>query len=301
MNLNNMNEMRTPYFSIIIPTYNRANKLTETINSVLSQEFKDFELIIIDDGSTDNTYFVVKNIFDDRIKYYYQENAERSIARNNGIERANGQYICFLDSDDLFCSNHLSELYYFIKQHNEAKALFFTDQLVKDGNDLKELMPTVFDDNNTLEFILTNSIMPVRVCVHKEILKKFKFNPNYIVVEDTILWAEITNVYPIIHLKKNTVIYCVHDDNSVNQKNNAFQVRLNGLKFLFKNEQIKKRLNSRLKNKAIAVCYYGIARHFAFKRNFVAMVKNTILSIIYDFKSPQNKAKLYMIYSYFKK
>ena len=73
-----------PVFSIILPTYNRAQLLPTAINSVIGQEYSNWELIVIDDGSTDNTQMVVKKIDDNRIKYYYQENQERSIARNNG-------------------------------------------------------------------------------------------------------------------------------------------------------------------------------------------------------------------------
>jgi glycosyltransferase involved in cell wall biosynthesis len=301
MNSNNLEPNMVTFFSIIIPTYNRATKITATIQSVVNQQFNDWELIIIDDGSTDNTDEVIAKIVDPRIKYYFQKNSERSVSRNNGFQKSKGKFICFLDSDDLYRENHLKEMFDFISSHHEKKALYFTNQFIDDGKGLKEMPATVFDDANSLEYILENSIMPVRVCIHREILNEFKFNPNYIVVEDTILWAEVTNVYPMIHLNKSTVVYSVHDDNSVNMKFNAFQVRLNGLRFLFKNKKIRNRITKRIQNQAISICYYGIARHFELKRNFFKMIKNAFLSIWYDFESPQNKAKLYMIYSYFKK
>ena len=83
------------FFSIIIPTYNRAKFITNAINSVINQSYKNWELIIIDDGSTDNTAEVVRKIAknDTRIKYHYQKNAERSAARNNGISKALGDWI----------------------------------------------------------------------------------------------------------------------------------------------------------------------------------------------------------------
>jgi hypothetical protein len=70
---------------------------------------------------------------------------------------------------------------------------------------------------------------------------------------------------------------------------------------LFNENEIKKRLNKKLKNQIISVCYFGIARHFELKRKFLKMAVNALLSILYDFENPQSKAKLYMIYSYFKK
>ena len=86
-------------FSIIIPTYNRAAFLPKAIESVLAQTYTDWELIVVDDGSTDNTREVVAQYNDERIIYIYQENAERSAARNNGISQAKGDFICFMDSD----------------------------------------------------------------------------------------------------------------------------------------------------------------------------------------------------------
>ena len=96
-----------PFISIIIPTFNRAIIIESTIKSVLNQNFKDWELIIVDDGSTDNTKQVIGTFEDPRIKYIYQENAERGAARNNGVKQSKGDYVFFLDSDDIIYPNHL--------------------------------------------------------------------------------------------------------------------------------------------------------------------------------------------------
>src|ERR1035437_3389515 len=103
--------MNNPVFSIILPTFNRAHMLSKAIESVLSQSFVNWELLIVDDGSTDNTALLVSNYTDVRIQYIYQQNQERSAARNNGIVKAKGQYICFLDSDDYFREDHLFRFY----------------------------------------------------------------------------------------------------------------------------------------------------------------------------------------------
>ena len=99
--------MEAPFFSIIVPTYNRAQNIKGAIESVLLQTYTSWELIIIDDGSTDHTKEVISKFTDTRINYIYQKNQERSCARNNGIKVAKGQYICFLDSDDFYLANHL--------------------------------------------------------------------------------------------------------------------------------------------------------------------------------------------------
>ena len=96
-----------PQFSVIIPTYNRAHLVNESIQSVLDQTYSDVEIIVVDDGSTDNTKTVVETFADDRIKYIYQKNAERGAARNNGVLHSSGKYVFFLDSDDKLDPDHL--------------------------------------------------------------------------------------------------------------------------------------------------------------------------------------------------
>ena len=98
-------------FSIILPTFNRGHMIRLAIESVLSQTYNDWELIIVDDGSTDKTKDVIDKFIekDNRVKYLYQKNQERSAARNNGIKEAKGDWICFLDSDDIYHVNHLEE------------------------------------------------------------------------------------------------------------------------------------------------------------------------------------------------
>ena len=102
--------------ALIIPTFNRGYCLSSTIQSVIQQTYFNWTLTIIDDGSTDNTKEVVESFNDPRIKYVYQENAERSAARNNGIVHSETTWICFLDSDDEYSSNHLSTLIEFIEK-----------------------------------------------------------------------------------------------------------------------------------------------------------------------------------------
>lgn len=112
-----------PYFSIITPTYNRAHLIGRTIASVLTQTFGDFELIIVDDGSTDNTKEIIEAFDDKRIRYLYQTNSERGKARNTGAENAKGAYIFFLDSDDLIYEDHLQHAFDELERH--ASPAFF--------------------------------------------------------------------------------------------------------------------------------------------------------------------------------
>ncbi|HEY6445197.1 MAG TPA: glycosyltransferase family A protein [Acidobacteriaceae bacterium] len=91
-----------PKVSVVIPTYNRAEKVGKGIDSVLAQSFPDFEVIVVDDGSSDDTGSILREAYGDRIRYFCQPNQGASIARNRGVEEARGEWVAFLDSDDLW-------------------------------------------------------------------------------------------------------------------------------------------------------------------------------------------------------
>jgi len=112
-----------PKVSVVIATYNRASFLSETIDSVLQQRFKDYELIVVDDGSTDQTRTVVES-YGSRIRYFYHENRGPSAARNFGVRHARAPWIAFQDSDDLTEPNHLETLYPYANEHPGCGMVF---------------------------------------------------------------------------------------------------------------------------------------------------------------------------------
>ena len=151
---------KKPFFFFFFFVYNRADLVKDSIASVLSQRFDDFELICIDDGSTDNTLLVLKEIVkkDKRIKLISHQNRGRCAARNEGINAACGEWIAFLDSDDFYLENHLSIMYQLIQKfpsfsglatelvveskiRDYANCNYFKDQKVFDLNDFAEANP----------------------------------------------------------------------------------------------------------------------------------------------------------------
>ncbi len=125
-----------PLFSVIIPAYNYGHYISESIESILNQSFQDWECIIIDDGSKDDTAEVVQHFTekDARIKYHFQNNAGLSKARNMGISLAKGSYFQFLDADDLLESGKLQHFNETILKHPEADVLYSEGRLFKDSN-----------------------------------------------------------------------------------------------------------------------------------------------------------------------
>src|SRR6476646_2026610 len=106
--------------SIIIPAFNAQATIEETIASVQNQTFSDFEIIVIDDGSTDDTLRIVQQISDPHLRIFSYSNGGTSVARNNGISQATGDYIAFLDADDLWTPDKLERQLQALKTHSEA-------------------------------------------------------------------------------------------------------------------------------------------------------------------------------------
>jgi glycosyltransferase involved in cell wall biosynthesis len=200
--------------ALIIPTFNRGYCLSSTIQSVIQQTYFNWTLTIIDDGSTDNTKEVVESFNDPRINYVYQENAERSAARNNGIVHSETNWICFLDSDDEYSSNHLSTLVEFIEKENPSPGLIATGLLIDNGKarikkDFLDLQANILDE------IGRKFLIPSQVCVHSTILSNEKFDPRFRLWEDTHLWLRIAAQYPVYQIEKYTVTQHVHNDGTV--------------------------------------------------------------------------------------
>ena len=114
--------LEQPLVSVIIPTYNRADLIGHTLESVINQSYRNLEIIVIDDGSVDNTEEVVKAIGDSRIRYIrHQTNCGGSTARNTGVEAARGEYIAFLDSDDIWVPNKIQLQLASIQMHPHSE------------------------------------------------------------------------------------------------------------------------------------------------------------------------------------
>ena len=128
-----------PIFSIIIPTFNRRQKLECALNSVLSQLNSDSEVVVVDDGSTDGTSRLISEINDSRIKYFYQENAGVCKARNHGAFRSSGDYLLFLDSDDNMEPGYLDEMR---NSFSGNDILFIGASIFSEGKIKKTVLPS---------------------------------------------------------------------------------------------------------------------------------------------------------------
>lgn len=117
----------SPKVSVVIPTYNRAGKVGDAIDSALSQTFPDLEVIVVDDGSSDDTGTVLREAYGDRIRYFAQTNQGASAARNKGLEEARGEWIAFLDSDDRWEKVKLESQFEALKRFGSRCGVCYTD------------------------------------------------------------------------------------------------------------------------------------------------------------------------------
>lgn len=204
------------FFSIVIPTYNRANLIETTIKSLLNQSYTNFEIIVVDDGSTDNTVEIVNKIVSAKISFYKIKNSERGFARNFGAKKAKGNYINFFDSDDIALENHLEIANQMVLKYNNPEIfhLNYVVRNVKTGAEKKKQWNEETVNNNLWK---GNSLSCNGVFIKKEVSLQFPFNESreLSVSEDWELWLRLSarfNIYlsPII-----TSVIIDHDERSV--------------------------------------------------------------------------------------
>jgi glycosyltransferase involved in cell wall biosynthesis len=210
--------MINPFFSIVIPTYNRANLIGKTINSILQQQYTNYEIIIVDDGSTDNTEAAIKPFLSsDRVTYFKKENAERAAARNFGTGKATGDYISWFDSDDLMLPNHLEEAVKMIQQYKQPEifALSFTIATPE----LKTVRQVILPAAACNAILYKQNILACNpVFVRKDIAIRFPFNETRALSasEDYELWLRIAAQFTIYTSQQPSSYLIEHTERSVN-------------------------------------------------------------------------------------
>ena len=197
---------KKPQVSVIIPTYNRGWILKEAIDSVLAQDYKDFELIVVDDGSTDNTSEVLAPYGND-IRIFFQKNKGVSAARNRGITEASGQYIAFLDSDDLWLPRKLSTQINFFNQMPDALICQTEEIWIRNGRRVnpkkRHKKPSGMIFEPSLELCL---VSPSAVMIRRSLFDRVgEFDVTLPACEDYDLWLRISCRFPV-HLVDTPLI-----------------------------------------------------------------------------------------------
>lgn len=195
--------MYSPTISVIIPLFNKGAIIKRTIQSVLSQSFTNYELIIVNDGSTDDSAEVVKGIKDDRIIYFEQENGGPSKARNKGVENSHGEWFLFLDADDELTEGALEHMWEMTISHSKA-TIIDGSFIVRNGKTEK---PTIFSNKyirNNYKSFFYKKIKPSsgHSLFKKELIKRYPYNPSIRRYEDFELIMRLLNEAEIVTTSK---------------------------------------------------------------------------------------------------
>lgn len=279
-----------PFFSIVVPTYNRSHLISKTLESILAQTFQDFEIIIVDDGSTDDTEKVVQAYLSERVHYYKKENEERAVARNFGTKKAIGEYICWFDSDDIMMNFHLEHAQAFIKEKQYPSCIALSHILSDPQLQIKQkvILP------QHIEHVLHkgNILSCNAVFLKRAIAVQHPFCPirTLSVSEDYELWLRIASQYKIYTSPLPTSYIILHDERSVNTMKNAeklitrFETFLHLIeanptvvKFLGKNYPFFKMKNYLILSADLAA--------FGFKKESFYYVKKAISSSLAAFRN----------------
>ena len=257
-----------PAVSVVIATYNRANYLAETIDSVLSQSFQNFELIVVDDGSTDETRRVVAP-YGSRVRYFYQENRGPSAARNLGARNASAGWISIQDSDDLCLPNHLETLYGYANKHPESGMVFANGSyLGGPAHDRETIIPAaksrrLAEQGVRLEDLFDKSIVRLQAALiskrcyddvggHDESLR---------ISMDLDLTFRLISRYPVAYIDEVVFSYRRHSGNiSGNQELRLLENIRVIEKLLDQNGEAEESLGKRRVAARLAYRYYRLAK-----------------------------------------
>lgn len=245
-----------PEVTVIIPTYNRAILIRESLTSVFAQTHRNFEIIVVDDGSTDDTAVVLRPLAErGLIRYIYQQNRGESAARNNGIVEAKGRYIAFLDSDDLFEPGKLEVQVKYLQDHPEF-GLVHSGFIKFDnaGNDLGYRNSSWFSGRVYPKILLywTNLMAVDTVLVPKNVFDIVgMFDESLHIGPDLDMWRRIARKYPFGFINKSLARVRVHDGNMSGDKMRGTEGLIKYLEKAFEDDpglsrQFRKRAFSRM-------------------------------------------------------
>lgn len=249
--------------SVVVLTWNRVNLLKEALDAILEQTYKDFEVLVIDNESTDNTEGYVKSIPDERVKYYKNANGGNlSVNRNFGIAHASGDYVAFCDDDDIWLPDKLQTQINCIKQNSDclfcATNTFFYDSETRGKKSATSLKDHVYTFN---DFFIGNKAPFSSVLINKSLVSElggFDEDPNIFTVEDYDMWLRVTKKTNLYYIGKPLVLYRVHKSNLSKDHLNAANKEMN----LYKKWENDDSIPSDIKKIRLANIYFLYARGY---------------------------------------
>lgn len=272
------------FFTIVIPAYNRGHMILETLHSTLEQTYPYFEIIVVDDGSTDNTEQVVNSINNPKVKYHKKINEERAVARNTGFNLAIGDYVTLLDSDDFFYPFHLEEAAKYIMANNNPEIIRFDFDIVNSNRQVLQIASMPHNLNKAL--IHGNYMGCTGIILKREIAVQYPFNGDRDLSgsEDYELWLRLAARFPIHAPKKVTSSLHSHEERSViyNIKQDALVKRKDLLIKYTLSDKVVKKVYKKYVNKYISNNLLYVSLHLAIAKINRASVKYLFMALKYN-------------------
>lgn len=207
-----------PKVSIVIPTYNREEYISETIESILNQTYNDFEVIVINDGSTDNTNKKLER-FGSKIKLINQSNSERAVSRNNGVKSTTGKYIAFVDSDDLWLENKLEKQVAVLDNSKDIILVYSQSFRINEKSKKTKAAKRQkegFSGEVFEKLLLRNFIPSPTPVIRRDYFENTPgFQTRYIPYEDWEYWIRFSLLGKFYFLKEPLAYYRIHKQQSV--------------------------------------------------------------------------------------
>ena len=212
-----------PFFSVVIPTYNRAAFIKPTLQSVLSQTYPNFEIIVVDNCSTDNTDQVLDSfIRAGQIKFIkHEQNFERARSRNTGMKAARGDFLTLLDSDDYMYPNNLADAAKYARTHPDIKCFHNLFEFVNSRGKVLRRYPMPSLKNQRKAIAGGNFMSCIGDFIHREIYQRYEFDttPELIGAEDWEFWLRVLADHQVGRIEKVNSGVLQHDGRSVNSQN----------------------------------------------------------------------------------
>lgn len=289
-----------PFFSVIIPLFNKELFIEATLKSVLNQSYVDFEVIIVNDGSTDNSAQIIAKFNDSRIRVFNKENAGASAARNYGIEKAHSNYISFIDADDYWYPTFLEEIFEKVNRFPDIKVFSAAIEIETS----KTIFPAHYSIKKTGDFEIVNyftaSTKETVICTSCAVFNKSIFEDVGVFDtqiksgQDTDMWIRIGLKYNVLFIWKILARY-VYDENSLSKNKNYLDTKVDFSKFAENektNPELKKfldlnRFSLAIKHKIAGNkslfenCYYHIdLKKLALKKRVSLLLPAFILKLL---------------------
>lgn len=286
---NMLGNNEAPLVSVVIPFYSNVKWLCEAVDSVIAQETKDYEIIVVNDGSKEDVSLFLSK-YRDRVKYFYKENGGPATARNFGIKEAKGQYIAFLDSDDLWNVKKLAVQIELMKKYGADWS--YTDYEIF-GLNIKTSRKKMQLKKEGLYSYVSPYIGTPTIIIRRSILieNSFLFCEDLRYGEDSVLWEQIINKVPILYIEQNLASVRIRGDNAGRRAAVQIIAKVKNYDKCVKLIPRYKKKKTLLYKLAILLCRFGclFVREKKEKNRFVELIAKCLYVLPYiifkiDFK-----------------